>query len=116
MVGLAGWALTFGAVSLGWIFFRANTLGEALSMWKAVFTPTSYLHLTLRPNYYIVTALLACGYFFWVGGKALVGSLSDRMTAVRQGRWVLSPLVYTASILAIIAWSGSGSPFVYFQF
>ncbi|WP_271565776.1 MBOAT family O-acyltransferase [Bradyrhizobium sp. CCBAU 11386] len=31
------WALTFGATVIGWVFFRATTIGGALAMLKAMF-------------------------------------------------------------------------------
>src|SRR4029453_3818974 len=41
------WGSTFLLVSLGWIFFRATDLNEALSMFGSFFSPTHYVHLAI---------------------------------------------------------------------
>ena len=66
-----GWAVTFPLVMLGWIPFRIPSVGDTLTMWEKVVTPSQYfspellpegklaaLHLSLAANAYIVCALL----------------------------------------------------------
>ena len=66
---LLSWGSTFLLVSLGYIFFRANDLAQALGMLRAVVTPRSYaiVYATLPHDYYLLVALLAGGYFIYVG-------------------------------------------------
>lgn len=66
---LLSWATTFMLVSLGYIFFRANDLEQAVQMLRAVVTPRSYssAYLTLPADYYLLVALMAGGYFAYVG-------------------------------------------------
>ena len=111
----ASWALTFALVSLGWIFFRAQSLDQALVMLKAVFQPASYRQLSLRPNFYIVTSLIVCGYFAYVGLELLLARLDKHLWARRAFR-LLSPLYYATALLLIIVWSKQETVFVYFQF
>ena len=60
---LLSWSITFAAVSLGWIFFRAESRAQAAQMFRAVFSPASYAHGALPPNLYRVTVLVAVCYF-----------------------------------------------------
>ena len=65
---LLSWGSTFLLVSLGYIFFRANDLGQALRMLRAVVVPQSYavVYTTLPHEYYLLVALMAGGYFIYV--------------------------------------------------
>jgi alginate O-acetyltransferase complex protein AlgI len=69
------WGLTFSAVCIGYIFFRAESVGQALAMLKAIASPHSYAHLTLDHSFYAMTILAAAGYFAVIG----IGELLDRL-------------------------------------
>jgi alginate O-acetyltransferase complex protein AlgI len=112
---LVSWAITFALISLGWIFFRAQDLHQAITMLKAVLSPASYGQLTLRPNFYIVTPLVVGGYFFFIGIESVLARWADRLWARRAFR-LLSPIYYSTAIFLIIVWSKQESVFVYFQF
>jgi len=77
------WAGTFLLVSLGYIFFRANDLGQVSRMLGAVISPRSYAftHATLPQDYYLLLSLLVGGYFAYVG---LVDLLSLWATRYRE--------------------------------
>jgi alginate O-acetyltransferase complex protein AlgI len=66
---LLSWANTFLLVSLGYIFFRANDLGQAFRMLRAVIEPRSYSfdYATLSHDYYLLVAVMVVGYFLYVG-------------------------------------------------
>jgi alginate O-acetyltransferase complex protein AlgI len=66
---LLSWGATFMLVCLGYVFFRANDLGQALHMLGAVLTPSSYglAASTLHPNYYLLVAFTGVGYFIFIG-------------------------------------------------
>jgi hypothetical protein len=97
---LLSWASTFLLVSLGYIFFRANDLGQALRMLRAVVAPQSYafVYATLSRDYYLLVAVMVVGYFLYVGLAQLLvlwttrykenlrGS-APRATAVRVATW-----------------------------
>ncbi len=110
-----GWGVTFGLVSLGWILFRANSLFDAVHMFRAVLTPTSYLHVSLRPNFVIITVLLSSGYFAFVWAARLLGHLRRNRFLVRA-QWLLAPVGWAIILLGVIIWSGNASNFIYFQF
>ena len=52
------WITTITLVTLGWIFFRANSMFQAKQMFAAVLSPASYLSHSLSGSlYFLVTAL-----------------------------------------------------------
>jgi alginate O-acetyltransferase complex protein AlgI len=60
---LLSWAGTFCFVSLGWLFFRAHDLDQALTMFRTAFVPSSYRHFALPPTFYLLVLIMAIGYF-----------------------------------------------------
>jgi alginate O-acetyltransferase complex protein AlgI len=106
------WALTFMAILLGWILFRARDLSQAVAMLSSVMSPKGYLHLSLLPNYYLLTLAMVAAYFSFAG-------LSELVSRSRSLRWIgtaLSPLYYAAALILVIIFSSQKSVFVYFQF
>ncbi len=53
---------TISLVSLGWIFFRANSLAQAGRMWSAVVSPETYMSHQLTTSLYVLVAALAAAY------------------------------------------------------
>jgi hypothetical protein len=77
MDGCAGnWnlmALTFLAVCIGYIFFRAESVRQAFAMLKAIASISSYHHLALDHSFYAMTLLAVIGYFAVIGaGDSLI--------------------------------------------
>jgi len=60
---LLSWASTFCFVSLGWIFFRAHDLDQALAMFRTAFLPSRYRQFALPTTFYILVPVMAIGYF-----------------------------------------------------
>ena len=54
---------TFVMISLGWIFFRANHVEQAVTMARTVFSYEAYGRFNLPISFYIVTPALITGYF-----------------------------------------------------
>ena len=48
---LISWAITFSAVSIGYIFFNAKSFKQAFGMLKAIASPHTYRHLTLDHSF-----------------------------------------------------------------
>lgn len=71
---LLSWGATFMLVCLSYVLFRANGLGQAVQMLQAVLTPASYRlsHSTLHRDDYLLVALVALGYFVYVGLSQLL--------------------------------------------
>ena len=96
------WALTFFAVCVGYVFFRADTVAQALAMLKAMASLGAYRHLTLDHSFYVMVILAAVGYFVVIGVSALLDRLSEKATgrigtffgAFARERWVwIAPIV-----------------------
>jgi alginate O-acetyltransferase complex protein AlgI len=71
------WLLTFSAVCIGYIFFRAENMRQAFAMLMAVASIPTYRHLTLDHSFYVMTLLAAVGYFSVIGAGALLDRLGE---------------------------------------
>jgi alginate O-acetyltransferase complex protein AlgI len=101
------WALTFFAVCIGYVFFRANTVAQALAMLKALASPGSYRHLTLDHSFYAMVLLAAIGYFAVIGVSNLLDRFSEKATsrfgtffsAFARERWVwIAPIIVVLAL------------------
>jgi alginate O-acetyltransferase complex protein AlgI len=112
-------ALTFLLVVVGWVFFRAADLGQALMMLRHMFVPSGFgipeavsVSLTNTRSVMLVLAMLVVllpGSF--VLGRILEASRTPRARVTRFGvRAVAGP--YAAVLVA----AGTFSPFLYYQF
>ena len=74
------WASTFLLVCVGYIFFRANNLGQALAMLRALLAPRSYApaHATLPYEYFLLVVLVAVSYFACAGMGQLLAVWQSR--------------------------------------
>jgi alginate O-acetyltransferase complex protein AlgI len=74
------WLVTFGAVSLGWILFRAESKEQAATMFRTILSPSSYSHGALSSNFYGLCLLAMLGYFAVVG----IATFLDRQILSKQ--------------------------------
>jgi alginate O-acetyltransferase complex protein AlgI len=131
------WLLTFCSISLGWIFFRANDFGQALTMLSTVFSYEAYGRLSLPASFYIVTPAVIAGYFAYHGLELLLaewrssyqqrpGLAGYRALAVevaellpQRTAWWLTPLTAMLLVLIVIVATESASrvtSFIYTTF
>jgi len=75
------WLLTFLAVCVGYVFFRANNMTQAFAMVKAIASPRDYHHWTLEPSLYLVVVLPMAGYFAAIGASAALDRLGEAAMA-----------------------------------
>jgi D-alanyl-lipoteichoic acid acyltransferase DltB (MBOAT superfamily) len=75
------WWLTFSAVCVGYIFFRAENARQSFAMLKALASLNSYRHLTLDHSFYVMTLLAFLGYFAVIGAGALLDRLAEATRA-----------------------------------
>ncbi|MFQ5507755.1 MAG: MBOAT family O-acyltransferase [Leptospirillia bacterium] len=115
--GFIGWAITLPVMMLGWLPFRAESIGDTLTLYGKILTPGAYLWLGLRENTYLITALLlGCMVaVYWARPlfadrpKTAVPRLSARrMLAETAAFAIIIPLVFV--FLRPI------KQFIYFQF
>jgi alginate O-acetyltransferase complex protein AlgI len=71
------WCATFSLVSLGWIFFRAHDLGQALTMLRAVLSPSNYYQFALPGSLYVLISSVVISYFLY----EMLGPIVDRLRA-----------------------------------
>jgi alginate O-acetyltransferase complex protein AlgI len=86
------WTASFMAISLGWVLFRSNNLGQATSMLKAVVTPESYLRPIIDADYYLLVLTIFVGYFAYSTiAVASIRRLRERPhISLGLARWGLS--------------------------
>jgi hypothetical protein len=108
------WLLTMSSISLGWIFFRANSLSQAGQLFSAVLSPASYARHVLQPSLYLVVLSVAIGYAGTLWAINALDSYSQRLGTtkptsrsevisifVRQ-RWVwIAPIWAATAVLAL---------------
>jgi alginate O-acetyltransferase complex protein AlgI len=115
ILDLLGWAVTFGAVSLGWIMFRVRDMQQAILMYRAALSVSAYHRLILDPNLYVIVFGVTLGYFAVCGITSLYRRMETRAEFSRTA-WILSPTLYAFMLIVVILWSSGKTVFVYFQF
>lgn len=118
------WLVTIAAISLGWIWFRANSLSQAKQMFSAVFSLATYGTRNLSGSLYVLVFVLALGY-------AVATLLSDALERYRdeapanrrfvaslaRSRWYWLPPLYVLALLFVlmvtITQNSSAAQFMY---
>ena len=109
---LLSWIVTAALISLGCIFFRANSTAQARQMLAAVASPGSYASHYLSSSLYLLIAVLSAGYAVVL----LVRDAIDRATAPTdvphqhsgmlslrsRSRWFWLPAVYALALLVVL--------------
>jgi alginate O-acetyltransferase complex protein AlgI len=119
------WLATICLISLGWIFFRANSLAQAQQMLFAIGSPTGYVTHFLSSNLYLLVATLAVGYAI----VAALGPLLARLSAMessglvasivrRRWFWILPLYALTLLFVLLITTTqeGGAAQFIYRRF
>ncbi len=114
---LISWWLTFSAVCIGYIFFRAESIPQAFGMLKAMASLRTYRHLTLDHSFYVMVLAAAAGYFAVIGGSMLLDRLAEaaneqaapgrarRLLAILANErwvWIVPVVVVSALYLSVI--------------
>lgn len=108
------WLATISLISLGWVLFRANSLGQAVQMLSAVSSPASYLSHFLSGSLYLLVFTLAAGYavvllveemldrYSTEPGTAAAESRSRIIAAIASHRWYWIPPLYGLALLLVL--------------
>jgi alginate O-acetyltransferase complex protein AlgI len=110
--------LNFFVVVTGWVFFRIETFGDAVSFIKSMFS----FHLVSFPelsNKFIFTFILAVLFSFFV-----VPSVGQKVQNYFYGNFHLSKSYVVLTVLSIVLFSiclgsitaSNFNPFIYFRF
>jgi alginate O-acetyltransferase complex protein AlgI len=106
------WLVTAALISLGWIFFRANSAAQARQMLAAVASPGNYASHYLSSSLYLLIAILSAGYavVLLVGdalNRAIAPTqasrqLSGMLSLMSRSRWFWLPAVYALALLVVL--------------
>ncbi len=117
------WVSTISLVNLGWIFFRANSLGQAHQMLAAILSPASYRSHFLSASLYWLVLLLAVGYTIvllaidslnraspeTVDAEAPPSNLPPgQMALLARWRWFWLPPLYVLALIFVLIGTLSG--------
>ncbi len=100
---------TFHLVCLGWLMFRAESVGQALGMLGAiVYHPSIPTAAYLLPFLVVVIPLLIV---------QVIQYLADDLDVIARTPWFVRSVFYTAGFYAIVLGGNfGGQQFIYFQF
>ena len=119
-LGRRAGALTFLLVVVGWVFFRAESIGQALTMIRHMFVPSGFgaarggrrvAHQPAHAWYWSWRCWWCCCPGSFVLGRVLESGRSRPAVAAR-----FAVMAVAAPCAAVIAAAGTFSPFLYYQF
>jgi D-alanyl-lipoteichoic acid acyltransferase DltB (MBOAT superfamily) len=103
--------LTFAMVTLSWVFFRADSVGEAIQYLTNIASPTLFLSPDTMPADTVFILLSAFILIEWLG-RTHRYALEPLQSWKKPLRWV----VYYALVIIIFMYRGGEQEFIYFQF
>ena len=112
MWNAVSWIATMGLVSVGWIFFRANSLQQAGRMFSQVTSPSSYNSHVLSGSLYLLVAGVGLSYalvlvvgdiFERCAMQPAVGSAPGAIAMLARRRWYWVPPLYAMALLGVLA-------------
>ena len=110
-----GAALTLAGSMVGWIFFRAPNVRQALKMVGTLCDPRRYGHLSYKENFYLLTFLCTAAFY-------VAYALHRRIASARPGGlwdrfgFVPASLCYTVVVTLVLGFLRGRQQFIYFQF
>ncbi len=104
------WLLTFHVVCLGWVFFRADSVGTAFDVLRGIATGSGPAPLVTTMVVVVIALALASQF---VPPTAVEGAQA-RFTRLGPGLQVLA-LAASLTVIDVLGPDGV-APFIYFQF
>ena len=117
LIRVSGWVFTMAGISIGWLLFRAQSIGAVQRIFKSVFMAPLLKPQLLRENQFLLLGAVFLFTFFvnllkTLGWQAKMSS-SQLWLEVRP---LAMPLVYAVAVATIIIADHGSKAFVYFQF
>jgi len=112
IMGPLSWLVTFGAICLGWVFFRANSVTQEFTMLWAAADLNTYASHTLPASLFLLVAALVLGYFGTIGSQRLLRNYSEGLTVPMEVRAAL----YSVAVYLGVFHMAQTQAFIYFQF
>lgn len=104
----AAWLATMGLVTIGWIFFRARSFGDAVSVLQSLAGTTGYTFEAFAPLLQYVVPLVVAEIYQRV---------SNRQEIFAGGPFVVRYLLFLFVTFSLLAFSApGGQQFIYFDF
>jgi D-alanyl-lipoteichoic acid acyltransferase DltB (MBOAT superfamily) len=108
-----GISITLPVIMLSWIPFRANSLSDAIDMWKKILSPTEYTWLGMRENVYLITFLVLIGFYIVYLFKLKILPIIKK----KKNIFVIFDLILIMFVTSlVIIFFRSINQFIYFQF
>ena len=105
--------LTFHIACVGWLIFRAPTLGQSLDMFLSLFTNFK-LDLSLLPQYIGIQVFFLV--LILVTVQIFQERKNDALVVLTWPAYIRYPFMALLFILIIVFGDFGGRPFIYFQF
>lgn len=108
-----GWLVTLPVAMLSWVFFRAESLPQAFTMYGKILNPLEYGHLELRENTYLIAAMAMIALLLAYLVRTKV------WPQLRRLPWLELPLEtaqFAIVTLGVFLYLRPISQFIYFQF
>lgn len=103
--------LTFGLTVFAWIFFRAESMGHAISYISEIFSSSLFTIPTIRP-WNLILLIIIFVFIEWLGRE---GQFAIQNLGIKWKRPIRYGMYY-ALIIAIFWFGGKEQQFIYFQF
>jgi len=105
--------ITFVLACFAWVFFRANTTADAISIIQKAFTLSGTLYIGL-PSYMIYSVL---GILFLIAVEYKKEYYKGEISFFNHPHWIVRKLSYSLLIVTILFFGVfDGGQFIYFQF
>lgn len=105
--------LTFVLTLFAWIFFRANSVSEAVNIIATIFSSSIFSLPDISSKAYLVLMLILLFIVIeWIGREGQYAIENVSTTFSRPVRWA----VYYSLVFLIFLFAGQGQTFIYFQF
>ena len=106
---LLSWFVTMTLISVGWIFFRANSVSQAVQMLLTLFSFATYATHLLSPSIYALVGILAAGYALvlliaskFVDHPEDVKDEPERQNLLARWRWYWLPPLYVLAMFFLL--------------
>ena len=104
--------ITFGLTTFAWIFFRADSLGDAFHYIDRICSFSSLSMPSKRPSFFILPLLFFFIFIEWLGRENDFGLQKLGLKWHQSVRWFF----YIILVLIILLLTGKEQEFIYFQF
>lgn len=106
-----GMAVTFGLTVIAWVFFRADSIGHAISYLKGMFSASLFTMPSITP-WAVIGLIVLFMFMEWMGREGNYGLEKIGLRWKTPVRWAL----YMGIIALIFLFNGKEQEFIYFQF